>query len=168
MSEKNLTQVLILGTLILLGGIFYINRQSNNLAPEVVESTALSEAVASSLNHDWGDIGINDGKVAKTFQIQNNGSEDLALTNVATSCMCTTAQLSIGDESSPIYGMHTNSTYMLKIPSGETADLRVVFDPAYHGPTGTGSITRQVKVATNDPDNSELIFTLTADVKGEK
>ena len=36
---------------------------------------------------------------------------------------------------------------------GETAEIIADFDPAYHGPQGTGPVTRIVSFETNDPDH---------------
>lgn len=79
--------------------------------------------------------------------------------------MCTTAQLIIGDTKSPEFGMHSKSAYVMEVPGGETAELKVVFDPAFHGPNGVGPINRQITVETNDPSSPVLNFMLTAMVR---
>lgn len=113
----------------------------------------------------WGEIQMDSGSVEKVFEITNQGSDPLELSNVVTSCMCTTAQLSLGEITSPLFGMHGKSDYILSVPPAATAQLKVIFDPAFHGPSGVGPITRQIKVETNDPEMRELNFTLTAVVR---
>ena len=46
-----------------------------------------------------------------------------------------------------------------KIAPGEIGYLEVTFDPAFHGPGGTGSVIRAIYLSTDDPKNK------TAEVK---
>jgi len=48
----------------------------------------------------------------------------------------------------------------MELLPGEQAQVEVVFDPAFHGPSGLGSITRQVVMDTSDPDRSRLEFSM--------
>lgn len=132
---------------------------NSNLTP-----TADAKVEVSEINHDWGEIGIDDGNVEKVFEIKNDGTKPLALYNVYTSCMCTTAQLILDDQDSPLFGMHDKSSYVMEVPPGKSAKLKVVFDPAYHGPSGVGPITREVIVKTNASESPEINFVLTANV----
>jgi hypothetical protein len=79
--------------------------------------------------------------------VQNAGEGDLIIETVSTSCGCTTAEV-------------TPAT----IPSGEQGTLTVRFDSGAHGPEETGSVTRQVFIRSNDPDQSEITFSFTADI----
>lgn len=162
MQNKTLIIATVVTLSLLIGGVFVLSRQKEE---EPLMTNAQTEAKVEETAHDWGEIKLNGGDVEKVFKITNNGTEDLILTNVVTSCMCTTAQLILDDETSPYFGMHTKSSYKLLVPPRKTAQLKVVFDPAYHGPSGVGSITRQVSVETNDPDKPELNFMLTAIVR---
>lgn len=166
MFEKKFIGFIVLITAIaLLGGVFLV---SKNNSGEVASESTMSEnakSVVEETSYDWGEIGINDGNVEKIFKIKNDGTDTLKLSNVVTSCMCTTAQLSLGDKTSPTFGMHSKSSYVLDVPSGETAELKVIFDPAFHGPSGVGPINRQIKVETNDQSSPELNFMLTAMVR---
>jgi len=118
-------------------------------------------------DHDWGTIGINDGKVRATYTIKNEGTESLKLFNIVTSCACTTAQIKVGEKTSPEFGMHTKSQYVSEVSPKKTAELIAVFDPAFHGPSGTGPITRQIMIETNDKTNPQLAFTAEAVVVAE-
>jgi hypothetical protein len=163
MFEKKFIVFTVLITVLVLGvGIFLVSKDN---AGQVASDSTMSEnarLVVEESSYDWGEIGIDDGNVEKTFNIKNEGSENLSLSDVVTSCMCTTAQLILGGETSPEFGMHSKSRYVMDVPPGETAQLKVVFDPAFHGPSGVGPITRQVEVKTNDQDNPEIMFILKA------
>ena len=83
--------------------------------------------------------------VAHVFAVQNTGDDDLVISNLVTSCGCTTAELS-----SNVIG------------PGQRADLTVVFDPDYH--FTRGEVTRVVWFATNDPTYPWAELRITADV----
>lgn len=161
MENKFLIGIVAASLLLLTGTIFLASRIATSAKVEMAEGAKV-EVMETAW--DWGEIGINDGKVEKEFEVKNIGSEILKLFNVATSCMCTTAQF-VDGEPSPEFGMHTKSSYVKKIAPGESAKIRVVFDPLFHGPEGIGPITRQVTMMTNDPDESQISFMLTAVVR---
>jgi hypothetical protein len=166
MSKESKTILAITVVFILIAaflGYLGVKMQNSN----GVEADSGARAVVQNTFFDWEDIGINDGNVSASFSITNEGTSELVLYNVETSCMCTTAQLVSGNSESPLFGMHSNSKYKMELPAGETVQLIVEFDPAYHGPSGVGPVSRQVKVSTNDPDNPELIFLLKANVTGK-
>jgi len=166
MFKKKTTGFLVLTALaFLVGAIFLVSKNNNGEVASQSTTNMNAKATAEETYHNWGEIGLNDGNVEKVFKIKNEGSEALRLYNVVTSCMCTTAQLILDDKSSPVFGMHSKSDYTLEVPSGETAELKVIFDPAFHGPSGVGPISRQVKVETNDQSSPELNFMLTAMVR---
>lgn len=97
-----------------------------------------------------GTISMAAGLVEHTFEIKNIGEGDFKIKEIYTSCMCTTARLEVNGKESPEFGMHTNSLLWSEIiPAGETARLKVVFDPVFHGPTGTGQMARVVYLKTN-------------------
>jgi hypothetical protein len=78
--------------------------------------------------------------------------------------MCTTASIKTQDGQSPLFRMHQASSWKGIVPPGATAELEVKFDPAYHGPTGTGKINRQITVESNDASNKILNFSVSANV----
>ena len=146
---------------ILVGGLLLVSR--NSKTPSIVASQAAKTKVEET-TFSWGTISMKDGKVDKTFTITNIGSETLQLANVITSCMCTEAQVEIEGQKSPYFGMHQNSSWLGEIPAGKEAKLIVTFDPAFHGPQGTGQITRLVSLETNDQSQPKIEFTLSANV----
>lgn len=162
MSDKKIVVgVIAASLLILVGGVVLAGRAPK--PPEIVESSQAKVEV-DERTHNWGDIQLKGGDVEKTFTFKNIGSDPLQLANIKTSCMCTKAQITIGEEKSPFFGMHSTSSWMGEVDPGEEAQLLVIFDPAYHGPSGTGQISRIISIETNDIDNSNLEFILSANV----
>jgi len=146
----------------LLGGGYYLSQKT---APSAsVKPDAEVKAVIGTATYDWGTIGINNGDVEATFEIKNEGTAPLKLLNTSTSCACTEAQFTYEGATSSLYGMHTTSNDILEVSPGKTATLKAIYDPLFHGPSGTGPITRQVFVETNDPASPTLTFTLLAEV----
>lgn len=158
-SEKKIGILLVLTTLaILFGGIVFLN--STTASSQVAVSTNANAAVESD-TYDWGNIPINGGNVTKKFIIKNTGTENLQLTNIKTSCHCTTASVTVSGNESPSFGMSGTSQWIGEVKPGQEAILNVVFDPLFHGPQGTGPINRYISVETNDKSNSKLTFSLT-------
>lgn len=123
------------------------------------------EIEIAHLEYDAGVISMVDGLIKHTYEIKNIGKGDLKIEEIRTSCMCTTARLRIGSQLSREFGMHDNSFgWSETIAPGETGYLDVIFDPAFHGPSGIGQITRAIYILTNDPANKNIEFLLTANI----
>ena len=129
--------------------------------PVVVQSES-AKAMSAETEYSWGDIQMKDGVVTKLFTIKNNGTQDLELINIKTSCTCTTAAITTDGGKSPIFRMHQPSSWKGVVAPGAEAQLEVVFDPAFHGPSGVGQISRQITVETNDASSPLLTFSVTA------
>lgn len=160
MDKKFVVGVIFITFLVLLGATFLATKAGVNIAKNPKAQVRVAQTYV-----DLGDITINGGVVTKEFVIENQGSQVLKLFNIRTSCMCTTAQLKNDIGQSPVFGMHSRSSYIFEVNPGKQVTLEVTFDPAYHGPTQVGPVTRQVFVETNDPDNPKLAFMFTANVK---
>ena len=105
----------------------------------------LPQLYLPSPSHQFGRIPKRHD-VAHVFTVQNTGAVDLVVSDIVTSCGCTTAQLS-----SSI------------IPPGQRADLTVTFDPDYH--EVRGEVICRVWFATNDPTQPWVEVRITADVE---
>ncbi len=159
-AKKNKTMIktfIVLG-LIIIGIGYGLSRPSG-------QNQNLPKMEISPLQYDAGTVSIVGGLVKKTFEIKNNGTGDLEIGGITTSCMCTTAVLTVDGQSSPEFGMHNNQLFWSQIITpGQIGYLDVAFDPAYHGFKGTGDITRIIYISTNDPQNNKAEARLTASV----
>lgn len=156
-DKKIIIGFVVLTFLILGGGVYFLSVAIN---PAVVTSSQNAKASVAQKTYDWGQIDYNGGNVSKTFVIKNSGSDVLRLTNVKTSCTCTKAQIVIDNQSSPYFSMHGTSSWTGEVSPGKEAVLAVIFDPAFHGPSGVGPIERLVSIETNDANNPRLEFSL--------
>ena len=98
-----------------------------------------------SASHNFGSI-YEHWDVTHTFAMQNTGDADMQISNLVTSCGCTTVELSSS-----------------VIPPGQRADLTVTFDANYH--ETQGEVTRLVWFATNDPTQPWVEVRIAADVQ---
>lgn len=107
------------------------------------------------LSYDFGDVSQAEGVVTKIFKLQNTGQSDLEINNLLSSCGCTTAAIVVDGEEGPRFGMHNNpKDWSTIIKPGETADLKVYYDPNTHADF-RGPATREITVFSNDPVDFE-------------
>lgn len=158
MTDKKIIIGLIIVTLFILGGGIYILSISS--APAKITSSQNAKVSVDQKTFDWGNIPYSGGNATKTFSIKNTGTDTLQLTGVKTSCTCTKAQIVIDGKSSPYFSMHATSSWVGEVAPGKEAQLTVIFDPAFHGPTGVGPIERLIDIQTNDIQNPNLEFSL--------
>ena len=93
-----------------------------------------------------GDV-VNGEIVTREVTVQNVGESDLIIEAVTTSCGCTEAAVA-----------------PLRIPSDGSGTLTIRFDSGAHGPDLTGQLIRQVFVATNDPEQPEIVVEIEANI----
>lgn len=165
-KRKTVIKVAVI-SLVFIGALtfFYLNStpaENGNIASS---NQGAPKVAIEKKFHDAGQVSMADGNVVKTFEIKNTGQGDLKISKMRTSCMCTSANLTVGDKKSPKFGMHKNSSFWSQtIPPGQTGFLEMTFDPAFHGPDGTGSVMRAVYFSTNDPEHKEMEVRLSANV----
>jgi hypothetical protein len=126
---------------------------SQNVKLEVPEKT-----------FNLGQIKMSLGDVSKMFVLKNSGTDILKLSNIKTSCHCTKAQVVIDGQPSPLFGMNDVSSWIGDVQPGKEAQLTVIFDPNFHGPSGVGPVERLVSIETNDAREPKLEFSLTGTV----
>jgi hypothetical protein len=118
------------------------------------QEQAESPLLAERDKHDFGDVPIDGGTVSTVFEVTNPGADPVRLVSVFTSCGCTTAEIEFPDSSTEgPFGMpgHSLPTGLDRtIGAGETLKVRVMFDPAAHGPEGLGRVMRTVTLHTAD------------------
>lgn len=103
------------------------------------------------------------GKVSKEFGITNSTKEDVTLVTLTTSCMCTSAYIeNSGAERGPfgMPGMGFVPPANEVVRAGGAFTVKVVYDPAAHGPAGVGPIDRFVYLT--DSNGGALRFEIKA------
>lgn len=153
--------IIALTVILLVGAVIWGTKIGGST--DVSSDSAVALQVDAN-SYDWGTIDYDGGVVTKSFTITNTSGSTLKLYNVLTSCICTTAQLKTTGQTSKKFGMHEKSSGVFEVNPNESAELLVEFDPAFHGPSGVGPVTRTVTLNTNDQKNSTLTFNLTGNV----
>lgn len=157
----NQTILGVVAAIVILGGLIFIARPEakNNAAAPLQSNGALS--VMGENRYDFGSISMASGNVQREFKIKNAGNEPVTITKLYTSCMCTTAALSVGGRRLGPFGMPGHGAVPRVdqvISPDEEAVIEVVFDPAAHGPAGVGRIERVVTVENSAGRPIELSF----------
>jgi len=146
-DTKFLIGAFLVSILVIVGVALLLANKSNQAEAEL-PTTEVAGLTASPESYDMGNVAINGGIVSKDYEIKNTTSGKLALKKIATSCMCTTAKVKVGDKETRLFGMEmagdSNPPLNMEIPAGETAKVTVEFDPAAHGPEGVGPFDRIV------------------------
>lgn len=161
------TLLIVLPLLVLAGLLTFaiVKSAKNSGSSPPDNSGGTPKMEISPLEFDAGNISMAAGLFKKDFEIKNTGTGDLKISSISTSCHCTTALLRINGKESNKFGMDGSPAYWSGIiPTGQTGQLEVIFDPAFHGPQGTGPATREIYFTTNDPQNKEAKVTLNANV----
>ena len=167
-TNGNRLKILISAAVVLLIGGITVAVVANLNSDSGQAGTA--KLVIESTRFDFGDVSMARGLVKNNFVLKNEGDADLKISNISTSCMCTTVVLEIKGEKSPIFGMPGHGAnpafWSMKLPPGQSANLEVIFDPNAHGPDATGQITRQINFSTNDDgkNNAASALVITANV----
>jgi len=170
MTKKNDSRLIILAAsaaVLILSGIIIGAVMSSSSESSGGDDDGVAKLAVDSYSYDFSTISMANGLAKHTFVISNEGTADLDLSNISTSCMCTTAFLEVDGDRSPRFGMHSNPKFWSKkLKPGQTANLEVIFDPLAHGPDATGPITRGVTLYSNDGGQSSVRsqFTFTGNV----
>lgn len=156
MNTKTIT-IIILTAAALLG--FMAWGYGRMAGPTQAELGKPSSLTASETLYDFGTISMANGKVDHMFQITNPTGEDITISNLQTSCMCTTAYIVNGTSKEGPFGMPgmggtTAANHI--IPARGTQAIDVVFDPAAHGPAGVGDIDRVIDVTQENGGTLQL------------
>jgi hypothetical protein len=154
---KNHVRKILLGGVV-LSAIFVATACSSSGS---VDITRLNETESGKIvplgnvDFDWGDIDIQGGlKDSPLFKFKNDGDGDLIIKTASTSCMCTTATVTLKDSTiSPAFGMHEAINWGGVVAPGEEFTVKVVFDPLAHGPDAVGPIDRFVTITTSSVSN---------------
>lgn len=128
------------------------------------QTATISSVLAAPENsYNFGNVSMAGGKVNKEFAFTNPGNASVEIGRIYTSCMCTTAVLSLAGKNYGPFGMPGHGlipAVRAEVASGEKGIIKVIFDPAAHGPAGVGPIEREVYVQTGD--GATLLFRIAA------
>ncbi|RJP44137.1 DUF1573 domain-containing protein [Candidatus Parcubacteria bacterium] len=160
------TIITVLVVVVLLGGFLAV-RYGSNVGAEALRNvrdtgetrTSFSEKAAAL---DLGSVSMARGKAVHRFLVLNDVGRDIVVRRAMTSCMCTTAYLAVRGES-PMgpFGMPGHGVVPVidkRVESGEELLVSVVFDPAAHGPSGIGAVSREVSLERADGSRMTLEF----------
>lgn len=130
-------------------------------------ATVNSSLVPSSTEYDFGTIAMEDNEVSTRYELTNTGEEPVTITNMYTSCMCTSAKLHYDGKTSDTVGMPghgTSDQINITVQPGETTEVEAIYDPNAHGPMGTGLNRRTVILNTNSSSTPEIQLNFISDV----
>lgn len=160
-DSKILFGIIAATVLLIFAGIFVLGKNAGQVN-EQAQSEVLGIKVTPT-SYDLGEVPIGGGIVTKEYSIKNTTDKTIKLKKIATSCMCTTASVDIGGKSTKFFGMEgygdANPPVNIEIGNDQEAKVIVKFDPAAHGPEGTGPFDRVVWLTFSDPGGiKELSF----------
>ncbi len=154
--------IIIALILVVLAGFFVIGERTSGQSGQDGD---VGQLQSSEKLYDFGTISMAKGNVEKIFKITNPTDKDIFVKTVTTSCMCTSAYIENGGaEKGPFkmpgmgYVPPANET----IKAGGSIDIKVVYDPAAHGPAGVGPIDRFVYL--KDADGGKIQLEIKANV----
>lgn len=135
----------------------FVDKNKQKEIREKLIATAPSDRPIISLSpdsYDFGDVSQKEGKVYTYFNLKNEGKSDLVIDRLDTSCGCTFVSIVFGGKESPLFTMpghgYENPDWEgVSIPVGETAQLKVMYDPDIHKDF-RGPAIREILVFSND------------------
>lgn len=147
---------------IILIVLFTANEQKNLQNPSITASYKVEDKEKPKVEvektfQDIGNMKVKDEKTAQ-FIIKNTGTKPLSLYKVSSSCGCTFGQITINGKKSSEFSMHSKSPWSGNVDPEKTAIVDVIYRP-YIMPV-KGTITRDVYLKTNDPQNPNLTLTI--------
>jgi hypothetical protein len=119
------------------------------------------------VERDLGTISQSKGDVSTDFKFKNVGESNLVIDKLSSSCGCTSASIvyegKVGPSfTMPGHGKENPTAWQVAIKPGDTAILRVFYNPNAHGDF-TGAVTRAVSLFSNDPVEFETKITIALD-----
>lgn len=117
-------------------------------------------------SYNLGTVSKSEGKIELKVEVQNKGNDALTITDLKTSCACTTVKLKTKAGISPAFGVKgSGSNWKVSLAPGEKAELIVVTD-LNHPHIKLGHLLRTVKIISNDPVYPETAISIEAEIKG--
>ena len=135
-------------------------KSAGNSSPQVASAQAISGSLsAEETSFDFGTVSMKNGKVNHVFKIKNDTDSTAVVSKLFTSCMCTTASISVNGTKKGPFGMPGHGSIPRidqELSAGDEAEVEVIFDPTAHGPAGVGKIERVVSVEQKNGSTLQL------------
>ena len=144
-----------------VGALIWFGNSGNKPEPAAVGGLFGGVLTAEETAFDFGSVPINGGLVNHEFTLENLSDTMVKIGEVSTSCMCTTALVTVGNKTYGPFGMpgHLSASKANAIVnSGEKVIVKAIFDPAAHGPAGIGEVQRQIFLNTGVAEPIVLNF----------
>lgn len=157
---------ILLFSFVFIGGAYFVISSGEKPQVPIIsyseqdKNKPIAEALETS--YDMGTIKVSDTK-EKEFTIKNTGTKTLLLSEISSSCGCTSAQIIYKGTLSKAFSMHSQSDYVAQIEPNTSANVKVVYMP-FTMPV-YGVVERQVFMNTNDPSKPKLEFKIKANVQ---
>ncbi|GBE55958.1 hypothetical protein BMS3Bbin16_00155 [archaeon BMS3Bbin16] len=147
-KKNRLVKYGVIALIVIVAAFYMFNRDSNSAEAAVIK---LDPTV-----HDFGDVSVAGGVVSTTMTIKNNGGSDLVISDMDSSCGCTSATITKDGVEGPVFGMKMHGKnpvdWSETLLPGETAQLNIYYDPTVHQDL-RGAVTRAISIYSNDPNH---------------
>lgn len=116
------------------------------------------------LSYNLGRVSKSKGKLKLNIKVQNTGKDVLKITDLKTTCACTTVQLKINKYTSPSFSTEgAESGWEASIGPEEKGELLIVTDLT-HEHVHLGPMVRTVEIRSNDPVRSLIKIEFEAEI----
>ncbi len=165
MNKKSIISTI--AVVFLLGGLFWLGSVTSSRKPATpidvagAKSESKGPLLADVSSFDFGSISMAKGNVSNMVKVKNIGSAPITVNKIYTSCMCTSASVTMMGKKYGTFGMpgHGGSPSInLMMRPNEEMEVNVTFDPNAHGPAGVGTIERQIFVENSAGDPIVINF----------
>lgn len=159
---KKLTFIFFAILIIILVGVVIYGFSRTNKMPSYFNDDPNKPVIElTESSFDFGKVNNIDVQNHE-FTVKNIGKSDLFLSQITTSCDCTSAYVIQDGNTSPRFNMHINSNWQTSIKPNETVQVKAVYDPKVM--PEEGKIERFVIMATNDPNKPKLELKLNIEI----
>lgn len=146
-----ITGIIVIFLLIVGGVILAASRENRPITEYKAQETDRPKLEIGQKEFDFGQMKLTDVKIQEV-PIKNSGTKPLIVSDFLTSCDCTFAQFVSGGVESPRFSMHRNPDWRGEIKPGETAIVRLIYEPRVM--PVKGAVSREAVFKTNDPDQA--------------
>jgi len=116
------------------------------------------------LSYNLGKVSKNEGKLELKVPVQNKGNEVLKITDLKTTCECTTVKLKTKQFESPAFGIKgATSEWEASLAPQEKGELIIVTD-LNHPHVHLGHMLRVIDIKSNDPVHSLIKVEFEAEI----